>query len=107
MSMKISDIVVGLDEGINIEAMLISLEPTKEEYKHNIRTIIRNGMLKDDTGTIPVVFWCLDALNVKVGMKIGIVNGYSFNYMGRTYISSGKHGKTILIEGDAYGLPNK
>lgn len=94
ISMKIKDIVVGIDEGINIEAKLISLEPLKEEYKHNIKTIIRNGVLKDETGSIPVVFWCLDAVNVEVGMIVLLNNGYSFNYEDKTYISTGKHGKT-------------
>ena len=77
-----------------IGATVARLEPVREvEQRLGGTTRVRNVLLKDGTGEIPLVLWGKDVDLVAEGEKIRVVDGWVKDYRGRIQISLGRTGR--------------
>ena len=57
-----------------------------------------DATLKDESGTITLILWDKDNLEVSKGDVISIENGYVKNYQGTLQLSRGKYGKLTVLK---------
>jgi replication factor A1 len=94
---KISDIKDG-DSEINIEA-----EVTEKSYAREVRSrygrvlMVADATLKDETGIITLTLWNEQVMQVNVGNRIKIENGYAKSFRNVLQLSTGRNGTLTVI----------
>ena len=96
--MKISDIKHG-DSEINIEAEVTEKSYAREvRSKYGYRTLmVADATLKDETGIITLTLWNEQVMQVNVGDRVKIENGYAKSFRNVLQLSTGKNGKLTVI----------
>ena len=79
---------------VTFEATVEKLDSPKTiEQRRGTTTQIRNGILRDETGEVPIVLWGKETDLMVVGDKVRIVDGWVKEYKGRPEVSLGRIGR--------------
>ena len=60
--------------------------------------VVSISIFEDDSGTIKLTLWNVDATKFKEGDKIKIINGYVSEFQGEKQLTSGKFGQIEKLE---------
>jgi hypothetical protein len=81
-----------------LEATVSRLKSIREvELPSGVRTKVRNGKLRDETGELPLVLWGDEVDLVSVGDQIRLVDAWVSDYMGHRQVTPGKRGRIEII----------
>ena len=94
--MNISELRPGTGS-VNIEAQVVSIEPTREIDKYGRKLRVANASIKDDSGSITLVLWNDQIDTIKEGDKIKIENGYVNEWQNKPQLTLGKFGKMTVL----------
>jgi len=94
--MKISELSVGTGS-VNLEAEIVSIEPTREINKYGRKLRVANVKIKDESGEMTLTLWNDEIDKVKEGSKIKLENAYVGEWQNTPQLTLGKFGKMTVL----------
>lgn len=94
--MKISDLKAG-SKSVNLEAEVVSMEPTREINKEGRVLRVANATLRDESGTIALTLWNDEIDKVQEGAQVRVENGYVNTWQNTPQLTLGKFGKLTVL----------
>jgi len=94
---KVSELRPG-QGNINVTGVIKEMGETRSFNKYGKELTVGNAIFEDDSGTIKLTLWNVDATKFKEGDKIKIINGYVSEFQGEKQLTSGKFGQIEKLE---------
>ena len=94
---KVSELRSG-QGNVNVTGVIKEMGETRSFNKYGKELTVGNAIFEDDSGTIKLTLWNVDATKFKEGDKIKIINGYVSEFQGEKQLTSGKFGQIEKIE---------
>ncbi len=94
--------IINLDCNVSVEGVVEQLGKSRSIRKGDKSLRVREGTLRDASGTIGITFWADDVKLVQDGTRVRLENGWvgAHYNSGKPNLSRGKAGKLILLDGE-------
>ncbi len=96
--MDIKDLRNGMKR-VTVEATVVEkseVRVVQSRYKDESYSVA-DAMIKDETGSIKLVLWNDQIVQVEVGNKLKVENGYVTSFKGEIQLNVGKFGSLTVI----------
>ena len=87
---------------VDVVVTVTDVSEPREFSKFGVAGKVATATVKDNSGETKLTLWNDDAVRVKKGMKIHVINGWVGEYQGEMQLTAGKFGKVEIVgEGEA------